>query len=180
MFHSILKALSATTASVCLLFLSLTQAFAAEDADMPSQTTATFGDWTVQCRILDDKETKLCEMLQGIQAKENKGLLAKIAVGRLPGKDVMRVVVQLPLAVNLGSPVELRVGDKVAVRATYETCYPDFCLAGAAFNDEAAQMFKKAEAMTIVFMARTGAANGVPVSLKGFTAAFKKTFETPS
>jgi invasion protein IalB len=130
--------------------------------------------------MLDDKATTLCEMLPAVQAKENKGLLAKIAVGRLPGKDVMRVVVQLPLAVNLGAPVELRVGDKVAVSASYETCYPNFCLAGAAFSDDAEQMFKKAAAMTIVFTARTGAANAVPVSLKGFTAAFKKTFETPS
>ncbi len=180
MFRSILKALSATTAAACLMFLSLTQSFAAEDADTPSQTTATFGDWTVQCQVLADKATTLCEMLQAVQAKENKGLLAKVAVGRLPGQEAMRVVVQLPLAVNLSGPVELRVGDKVVVNATYETCYPNFCLAGAAFNDDAAQMFKKAEAMTIVFKTRTGADNGVPVSLKGFTAAFKKTFETPS
>ena len=180
MFHSLFKVFSATAAAVCFLFLSLAQPFAAEDVDTPSQTTATFGDWTVQCRLLDDKSTKLCEMLQAIQAKENNGLLAKIAVGRLPGKEAMRVVGQLPLAVNLSNPVELRVGDKVAVSATYETCYPDFCLAGASFSDDAVQMFKKAEAMTIVFKTRAGAAHGVPVSLKGFTAAFKKTFEAPS
>ncbi len=180
MFHSLFKGFSGPAAAVCFLFLSFTQAFAAEDADMPSQTAATFGDWTVQCRLLDDKSTKLCEMLQAVAAKDNKGLLAKIAVGRLPGTEVMRVVVQLPLAVHLSSPVELRVGDKVAVKAAYETCYPDFCLAGAPLSDDAVQMFKMAEAMTIVFKTRTGAANGVPVSLKGFTAAFKTTFDAPS
>ncbi|WP_346891901.1 invasion associated locus B family protein [uncultured Roseibium sp.] len=180
MFHSFFKVFSGTVAAVCFLLLSFTQAFAAEDADTPSQTTATFGDWTVQCRLLDDKSTKLCEMLQAIAAKDNKGLLAKIAVGRLPGKEAMRVVVQLPLAVHLGSPVELRVGDKVAVKAPYETCYPDFCLAGAVFSDAAAQIFKKAKAMTIVFADRSGAAKGVPVSLTGFTAAFKKALDAPS
>lgn len=180
MFSSLFKVFSGTVAAVCIVALSFTQSLAAEDADTPSQTTATFGDWTVQCRLLDDKSTKLCEMLQAVAAKGNKGLLAKIAVGRLPGKDAMRVVVQLPLAVHLNSPVELRVGDKVAVKAAYETCYPDFCIAGAAFSDNAAQMFKKAQAMTIVFTDRSGAAKGVPVSLNGFTAAFKKTFDEPS
>ena len=100
-------------------------------------------------------------------------LLAKIAVGRLPGKDVMRVVVQLPLAVNLGAPVELRVGDKVAVSASYETCYPNFCLAGAAFSDDAAQMFKKAAAMTIVLGSSfAGFVPFVPLSLMLPLAAF--------
>lgn len=180
MFHSLLKVFTGIAAAVSILLFSFPQSFAAEDVDTPSQTTATFGDWTVQCRVLDDKSTKLCEMLQAVQAKENKGLLAKVAVGRLPGKEAMRVVVQLPLAVHLGSPVELRVGDKVAVSAGYETCYPNFCIAGAVFSEDAAQMFKKAEAMTIVFRDRSGTAKGVPVSLKGFTAAFKKTFDMPS
>jgi hypothetical protein len=44
MFHSLSKVFSANAAAACLMVLSLTQSFAAEDADTPSQTTATFGN----------------------------------------------------------------------------------------------------------------------------------------
>lgn len=172
-FHRLLAAAALVAAVAATL-----PAHAAGEGDRPVQTTATYGDWTVRCRALAAGTDQLCEMLQVVKAKGGQGALANIAVGRMPEDKTMRVVVQLPIAVHLPDAVQLKVGGKTLVTPQFESCFQTFCLARADLGPEATEAFRKAGAMSIVFKDRARAEKAVPVSLMGFTAAYRNTFES--
>ena len=174
--RTILSAGLIAFAAAGLMALPAGTAGATNADDQPVQTTATYGDWTVRCRA-DANKKELCEMLQVVRAKNQQAALANIAVGRLPNDETMRIVVQLPIAVHLPGAVNLKVGAKVLATAQFQSCFQAFCLARADLTPEASDAFKKARTMTIAFQDRSEAEKTVPVSLMGFTAAFKNTFE---
>src|SRR6516165_7519320 len=78
---------------------------------VPQSTTASFGDWVVRCRRIDQApgNATACEVAQTLQA-QGQGPVAEIALGQPPGKDSttkerMRVVVLLPNNVTFSGPV---------------------------------------------------------------------------
>lgn len=163
-------------AAIGLLAVSAAPSFAAE-ANQPSQTTATFGNWTVRCNTVAKTSEKVCEMVHLIQSKEKKGALANVAIGKLPGQSAFRIVVQLPLDNRLAQPVELSVGGKSLVTLPYETCFPAFCVAGGEFPDAASEAFKQGKNFVIAYKSRNGADRKIQASLNGFTDAYRSTFE---
>jgi len=158
-----------------------TGATAAEPSDgavkteEPIQTTATYGNWTVRCRAAKSAGAgKLCEMVQAITPAKSPGAIANIALGQ-PGADaVVRMVIQLPIAISLSEPVSIAVNDKTVATLAYQTCYPNFCVAQAQVPNEAIGRFKAANTMTLSFSDRTRRTINVKASLKGFTAAYQQ------
>jgi invasion protein IalB len=74
----------------------------------PSSTTATYGDWTVRCTQQQGgtgAPARSCEVVQGIQTANSRGLLAQLALGRVRADDPLHLVVQLPLGVWLPNGV---------------------------------------------------------------------------
>ncbi|MEM1049570.1 MAG: invasion associated locus B family protein [Pseudomonadota bacterium] len=158
--------------------------FAAEKsatkAEQPVQTTATYGDWTVRCRSVAQKDDKLCEMIQVVPAKNKQGAVANLAVGRMPGEDKVRLVVQLPIGVHLPSRVAMKVGTDAVGDAEFQSCFSNFCLARSDLDPAALKRLKDGKVMTLAFKDRALRDAAIQVSLKGFTAAHDATFKAGS
>ena len=110
---------------------------------VPQSTTASFGDWVVRCRRIDQApgNATACEVAQTLQA-QGQGPIAEIAFGHPPGKDAtsrerMRVVVVLPNNVTLSGPVLMSVDEKdKPIELSFRRCLPSGCFADAEPSDD--------------------------------------------
>jgi invasion protein IalB len=111
---------------------------------LPQATTASFGDWVVRCRRIDQApgSATACEVAQTLQV-QGRGPIAEIAFGHPPGKDStskerMRVVVLLPNNVTFSGPVLMSVDEKdKPVELIFRRCLPSGCFADADPSDDA-------------------------------------------
>src|SRR6202795_2869583 len=110
-------------------------------SSQPQATTASFGDWVMRCRRIDNTpgSATSCEVAQTLQV-QGQGPIAEIAFGSPPGKDAsagMRVVVVLPNNVTLAGPVLMSIDEKdKPVELTYRRCLPAGCFADTDAKDE--------------------------------------------
>lgn len=151
-------------------------ALIAAESDAPTLTTATFGNWTVRCRPQQD-DNSVCEMVQDIQAGNNAGTLANLALGRLPGDDNLRMIIQLPLGVNLSDGIEISAGESASANATFETCFPNLCVAQTIVTADLLDAFKAGDSLTVVFKDRAKRPVSFSASLDGFTAAYESSMQ---
>ncbi len=177
------QGLSLTAAAAMLIAIGV-HAAKAESKDVltekPVQTTATFSDWTVRCRSAQEQDKTLCEMIQIVPAKNQQGSIANLAVGRMPGDENVRLVVQLPIGVHLPADVNIKIGDTDIARAEFQSCFTNFCLARAELDEAAIGKMKDAAKMTMSFQDRAQRDASLEISLKGFTAAHDATFKAGS
>lgn len=147
------------------------QAEGDQAADTPSETTETFGAWTVHCR--SGSGSKACEVVHAIQAQG--GMLARIAIGVPPGEEAKVVVVLTPLGVDLAAPVRLGVeGGDTPVSLPFATCLQNGCIAQAGIDATGLDALAAAERGVLSFAERTGRAIQVAVPLAGLRAALAR------
>jgi invasion protein IalB len=110
-------------------------------SSQPQATTASFGDWVMRCRRIDNTpgSATSCEVAQTLQV-QGQGPIAEIAFGSPPGKDSsvgMRVVVVLPNNVTFAGPVLMSIDEKdKPVELTYRRCLPAGCFADTDAKDD--------------------------------------------
>lgn len=168
--------------------LALPGAVSAQDA--PSATTATYGDWVVRCRnVAVEGEgatlTELCEManvINVVRQGQAPQPLAQIAIGGVEdadGASTMKLVLQLPIGVNLrpgaalvGNPeIETVEEGRIVFDAGYFRCTQNACLADADLTDEDIANLGSADAAQLQFVDGSGRPVAVAVSLTGFSSA---------
>jgi invasion protein IalB len=101
----------------------------------PTSTTATYGDWVVRCSQSGD--TQVCEVAQTIYLQGQQAPIAVVAIGRDKKTSPLRMVLQLPLNVNVATRVKiaLKEGD-VPIELNFENCIPTGCFAVVQPADE--------------------------------------------
>lgn len=101
----------------------------------PTATTATYGDWVVRCGQSGD--TQVCEVAQTIYLQGQQAPIAVVAIGRDKKTSPLRMVLQLPLNVNVATRVKiaLKEGD-VPIELNFENCIPTGCFAVVQPADE--------------------------------------------
>ena len=106
----------------------------APPGQVPDQTTATFGDWTLRCdRRLDlTPPQRVCELGLVIQKPGEAGAQAQIAVGRVAAGQPLQITAVLPLNVALRTPPRVVI-DGQQPSSTVLTWTR--CIAGACFAD---------------------------------------------
>ena len=145
----------------------------------PDRTSASFGDWTVQCaaRPADapaGTPARSCEMTQSVQDSRGQ-IVAQFAIARpMPGQNARWVAV-LPVNVTLTTPPRI-LADEGATAAlvtlTLRACGPRGCVADAELRDEAMRALRLREgAGRLVFLSAAGAEVALPVSFRGFGQA---------
>ena len=94
----------------------------------PTATTATYGDWVVRCSQSGD--TQVCEVAQTIYMQGQQAPIAVVAIGREKKTAPLRMVLQLPLNVNVATraKIALREGE-AAIELNFENCIPTGCFA---------------------------------------------------
>lgn len=144
----------------------------------PSNTTASFGDWTLRCQRLAEgtKASRVCEVAQVLQAQGQAAPLAQIAMGRLSANDPLRVTAVMPLSVSFPSSVQIAMGDKEpkAVELPWRRCLPSGCFADVAPSDDILRQWRKAsEPGRILFKDAAGRELVLPLSGRGLDQALQ-------
>lgn len=186
----------AAIASVCMGAAALAQTPPASD---PQFTTATYGDWVVECRLVtstppaaapaapaDGKakapepkaaatpaSERMCEMVQTFTFRETGRQLAKIAVGKLTGQTNVKAVVELPLAVYLPDGVVVKMDDKNEIKGQFIRCTAVSCLADIDMAPAVASQLEAAKATTVTFTDLGRRKVSIGMSMSGYGSAFK-------
>jgi invasion protein IalB len=139
-------------------------------AQVPSLTTAAYGDWTVRCEMHDT--AKVCEMEQSSQVQGQP--VSQIALGRSGKSAPLRIVFQVPINVWLPAGVTLVTNDKEpGISATFKRCIGNGCFADTDLSDDAAKrLHARTENGKLLFKDASQRDVAIPVSFKGFADAF--------
>lgn len=146
-----------------------------ETSTGPDEFTERFGDWAVECRVRST--VRSCMMGQYQENPDTGKTVVAIEIS-LKEDGVHKVVLLLPLGVNLSGGVQVKFDDKiVADHAPYATCLDLGCLVPFEATTAAIEQLKHAQKLQLtptVFV--SGAAPSFNISLHGFEAAWQRLF----
>ncbi|MGB7252351.1 MAG: invasion associated locus B family protein, partial [Xanthobacteraceae bacterium] len=100
-------------------------------SDVPERTTATYGDWVVQCVTNSSPPSdSVCDMAQVTQLQGKNLPFSRVAVGRPEKGQPVKLVVQVPVNVSFATQVHIQTGDTdPGVIAPFANCTPNGCFA---------------------------------------------------
>lgn len=147
----------------------------AASPETPERTLAVFGDWAVACEArAANAAGRICQMSQTTQNQQQQSV-AVLAIGRVARAEPWRMVAQLPVNVQVSQPARLAIDMPISLG--FRQCTPRGCFAEAELRDEAALRRLRAHPAETVgrleWRDATGSELGIPVSFRGFTAAFE-------
>ena len=139
-----------------------------------NQTTATYVDWTVRCSLDKSKKVKICEMVQSVRARGNKGILTQIAIGKPPGTKAIKMVLQVPTNIMIPNGVTMSFDAAQKINLQFLICTTNSCLAEHQLDADLLAKLRKSKKGSISFVMADKKTVKIPVSLKGFTDAFSE------
>lgn len=157
-----------------------------EDATQPAAAPETYseayGDWSRECIRQPEGQDgpDPCQLSQLLYQPGEGNTIGKISVGRLPegGQAVAGSMVIMPLGTLLTEQLVMSVDGAAQRRYPFRFCDSVGCVAQIGFTAAEIEAFKAGNEATIT-IAGAGTPNekvAVPVSLKGFTAAWESLF----
>lgn len=141
-----------------------------------SSINETYGDWTVDCRIVDRQ--KQCVLSQ-VQRNKDSGQRVFAIELHSPRDGKTEGTVLMPFGLNLDAGALLKLDDKdLGKGLRFSTCVPQGCLLPVSFPTVATDAMRKG---TKLVVASLSLSSNEPitfnVSLDGFSAALARTTE---
>lgn len=127
-------------------------------------------DWTLRCATLQDGKVS-CEMIQTVRQRDSGKEMMLMAVGYPPGEKQLLAWIVVPLGVLLPPGLGLKIDEAEPGRLPIQYCEPNGCIAPWAPTEQELAALKAGNRLTVIVHDRNGKQVGLPVSLKGFTAA---------
>jgi invasion protein IalB len=143
--------------------------------DVPQSTTATYGDWIVQCQTrAGPPPEEICDMAQVAQVQGKGTPFSRVAVARPEKGQPVRLIVQVPVNASFRSNVRIQTGDNdPGVAAPFANCMPTGCFAEFDLKEDALKKLRLATgAGKFSFADASGRDISVPISFNGFSQAF--------
>ena len=131
-----------------------------------------FKDWMVVCEKLPASQKEVCNIFQNVTNDKGK-VVMQIAVGYPPESEQPQALVTLPLGVMLQPGIEFKAGNAEADRFPFSVCVKNGCVAIVKLDADTIKGMKTGKDGTVKFAAAKNKIIEVPISLNGFTAAFK-------
>lgn len=131
-----------------------------------------FKDWTVACETLPNSKDQVCNLFQNVTNETGK-VVMQIAIGYPPKSDEAQAIITLPLGVLLQPGIEFTAGTAKAQRFPFSVCVKNGCVAIVKLDAESIKGLKAGTKGSVKFAAAQKKIIEIPVSLSGFTAAFK-------
>ena len=153
------------------------QAAGNQAANQPAQpqvawkTTATFGNWQVQCQ---EQNAKACRAM--LQVLKDKQVIMAWVVGT-DGKGALQNVLQTPTGVMVSAGIDFKAGSAASRHANFVACGPQACTAAAPMDDAFVKDLSGAQKTDVVLYAPNGQSVdfGIPTSgLDKAIAALKR------
>ena len=157
-------------------------AAAAPAAQLPNGATAineTFGDWTVDCRIIEGQKGCIMQQSQGNQQTGQRSFAVELRVPQSMRTDGMLL---LPFGLHLDQGVKLKIDEQdLGQGVRFSTCVPNGCLAPISLPPAAIEALKKGTRLIVTATAlSSGEAATFNVSLNGFAPALARLTELGS
>lgn len=127
--------------------------------------------WFKVCNEVEDN--KVCNVQFRVVARQGNQIITSLNLIEVSGavkRKVFRIIV--PTGRSLPPGIQVQVDGKRAVNIPYAYCRPNICAAEAVLNDELVSIFKAGGGLEVTSLNFQSKPNKVPVTLKGFTAAF--------
>lgn len=138
----------------------------------PQHTTATYGDWILQCQISANGHA--CEITQSVQIKGQRQPFTQIAIARPKKEGPVKVAFLVPVDVWLSSGVTLTTAkgqSEIAARFTH--CVPAGCVAEAEIGSKVIESLRRRSTNGKLNFKNSAKHDvAVPVSFKGFGEAY--------
>lgn len=166
---------SLATAAVAITLMAQLGASQAQEGVQPSETTETFGAWTVRCQKPAAEAPRACEVLHAVQGQG--GAIAQVAIGTPPGKEAPLLVVQVPLGILVATPVAIAdqaAADKTIFSLPFQTCLNIGCLAQIETSFEALETFAAIQTARVTFAERSGRSIELSVPVNGLKDALAR------
>jgi invasion protein IalB len=141
--------------------------------DVPQQTTATYGDWILQCATVSGSTTETCDMVQVTQVQGKP--FSRLAMTKPEKGQPPKLVVQVPINVTFATSVKIQTSDEDAgITMPFATCTPNGCFALFDLKEEAMKKFRSVTTGgSMSFADSTGRPIKIPVSFNGFAQAYE-------
>lgn len=147
-----------------------------EDAVGATYERETHGDWAVKCVKAPEGQTDPCSAYQLLKNEQGSNV-AEITLFQLPegGNAEAGATIITPLETLLTEQILLQIDDGQTKRYPFSFCTQIGCFARIGFTAEDIAAMKRGNeaTLTIVALAAPDQKVNVPVSLKGFTAAYE-------
>jgi invasion protein IalB len=141
----------------------------------PQSTTATYEDWVVQCESRTAPvPAKTCAMIQVAQVQGNNLPFSRVTLARPDKGQAHKLVVQVPVNVSFSANLRILFGgaDQV-LSAPFARCVPAGCFGEFALTEETIKkLHATSGAGKLSFLDASGHDINIPLSFKGFAAAF--------
>lgn len=131
-----------------------------------------FKDWTVVCEKMPKSGEEICNIFQNV-TNDKKKVVLQVAIGYGPGSSEPQALFTLPLGVLLQPGIEFKGGTAESFRLPFSVCVQNGCVAIAKLDADTIKGMKAGDKGSVKFAAAQKQIIEIPVSLSGFTAAFK-------
>jgi invasion protein IalB len=155
-----------------------------EEAGLPggaSSLRETFEDWTVTCAIQPAPQslgTKVCAMSQDQARVAGQSRQRVLHIDLSPDGDRLRGNLVLPFGLDLAAGARLQLDDSpVGSPQTFRTCLPQGCVINLEFDAGAVAALENGNALKIHAKADAGEDIELSVSLRGFSAAYRRSID---
>ena len=129
------------------------------------------GDWVLRCDPPQEGQPRQCEIAQILSDREGKRDLLLIRIGYPPTETEALALIVVPLDVLLPPGLGLKVDAREPVVVPIRHCDTNGCLAPWRPTADDVQAMKAGKELLVLLRNRDGKQLGLPVSLKGFSAA---------
>jgi invasion protein IalB len=165
--------------SILLLSSILAAPTSAQEATTdtgPSTLSETYESWTVQCSktTASGQTIRNCQISQELLQQESRQRVLLIALAPKQGEGPTKATLVMPFGLLLSEGLRIEAADKELLRGTFRTCMPGGCVSEIDLSDEFIKQLQSNEKITVVMTANDGQVVRTDVSLKGFSAAYKR------
>lgn len=173
-----LQAIVGTLAMIGTPMMTNAMAQGVFDMQAPTTLSETYDAWTVQCvnRNQGGQNQRTCQMSQELLQQETRQRVLLFAIGK-QAEGAATATLVLPFGLLLSEGVQIQIAEKEVVRGTYRTCLPAGCVAEINLSDAAIEELEAGESASVMMTANSGQAVKTEVSLKGFSAAYRRLSE---
>jgi invasion protein IalB len=132
----------------------------------------SYGDWQVQCHVIDAKthETR-CNLFQNVSLKDSKQVVLQVAIGYLPKVENPLMLITLPLGIWLPPGTVIDIDTKQIKKLQFDRCGQDSgCLVGFEADKVLLGKLKAGTTMHVTYKDSNHRPISLPVSLSGMGA----------
>lgn len=151
-----------------------TMARAQNAGEKPGSLVEKYDDWLVECSAAAEASDRTCRMAQRIHNSETRKPILAIFIRSDKETPTPSLTLIGPLGISLPEGVSVSIAEKTVANAGFITCRPVGCIARQNMTDAMVNAFRAGSKATVAFGTMNGKRIPIPVSLKGFSAAWAR------